>query len=143
MPKHKHNYLGPRPYKVCINVSVMLKAQVSAICDIYDAAQTARGTGAKASTSALGNNDQPRPKAIIENDILFIAIANWDSICRFDNMTPASRCKLTAAAIACSLPIPPPRTMVNSPVVGPTPEHPLTPESEDDAAVSQMPGYHL
>ena len=49
-------------------------------------------------------NDRTRPKAIIENDILFIAIANCDNICRFDNMTPASRCRLMAAAIACSLP---------------------------------------
>ena len=32
------------------------------------------------------------------------AIANCDSICRFDNITPASRCRLMAAAIACSRP---------------------------------------
>ena len=33
--------------------------------------------------------------------------------------------------------------MVHSPVVGPTPELPLTPESEDDGDVSHMPGFHL
>ena len=56
------------------------------MADIYDAARAARGT--KSFTSTFGNNDCPRPKAIMENVILFIAIANWDSICRFDNITP-------------------------------------------------------
>ena len=51
-----------------------------------------------------GNNDRSRPKPIIENDILFKAIANWDNICRFDNITPASLCKVAAATIAPSLP---------------------------------------
>ena len=74
------------------------------MADIYDATRAACGAGDKSSTSTLGNNDCPRPKAIMENDILFIAIANCDSICIFDNITPASRCRLIAAAIACSLP---------------------------------------
>ena len=72
------------------------------MADIYDAARVVRGAVAKSSTSTFGNNDCPRPKAIMENDILFIAIANCDNICRFDNITPASRCRLMAAAIACS-----------------------------------------
>ena len=59
------------------------------MADIYGAARCARGAGATAPTSAPGNNDHWRPKAIIENDILFKAIANWDSICRFDIITPA------------------------------------------------------
>ena len=74
------------------------------MADIYGAARCARGAGAKASTSAPGNNDRSRPKAIIENDILFKAIANWDNTCRFDNITPASLCKVAAATIAPSLP---------------------------------------
>ena len=72
---------------------------------VYGAARCARGAGSRASTSAPGNNDRSRPNAINENDILFKAIANWDSICRFDNITPASLCKVAATTIALSLPI--------------------------------------
>ena len=44
----------------------------------------------------------PRPSS--RNDILCNAVVNCDSIWRFDNMMPASRCRLMAATIACSLP---------------------------------------
>ena len=75
------------------------------MADIYGAARRARGAGDSASTSAPGNTDRSRANAIIENNILFKAIANWDNICRFDNITPASLCKVAAATIALSLPI--------------------------------------
>ena len=74
------------------------------MADIYDAARAARGAGDKSSTSVLGNNDCSMPRAIIENDILYNAVANWDNIWRFDNMTPASRWRMMAAASALSLP---------------------------------------
>ena len=34
MPKHKNNYLGPRPYQVRIKVSNVLKAQVQAYYNV-------------------------------------------------------------------------------------------------------------
>ena len=75
------------------------------IAEIYGAAHRARGAGDSASTSVPGNSDRSRPNAIIENDILFKAIANWDHICRFHSITPASLCRVAAAPIALSLPI--------------------------------------
>ena len=58
------------------------------MADICGAARRTRGAGDRASTSAPGNTDRSRPNAIIENDILFKAIANWDNICRFDSINP-------------------------------------------------------
>ena len=69
------------------------------MADVYDTARAARGAG-----DNLCSRKQRLSKAIIENNILCNDVANCDSIWRFDNMTPASRCRLMAAASACSLP---------------------------------------